>query len=58
MEKFDPDYIEHNARIIAWAHWKVIYPWDASNDASHLWDNLGDREREAYRKAALAVAGM
>jgi hypothetical protein len=56
--QFDPAYIEGIAQMIAWAHWKVIYPRDASRDASHLWDNLGDRDRCAYRKAALVVAAM
>lgn len=54
----DPADIDIIARRIAWAHWKVIYPRDASRDELHLWDNLGKREHDAYRAAALAVASM
>lgn len=54
----DPPDIDIIAHRIAWAHWKALYPRDASRDRLHLWDNLGERERDAYRAAALAVASM
>lgn len=54
----DPADIDIISRKIAWAHWKVIYPRDNSRDELNLWDNLGKREREAYRAAARAVADM
>jgi hypothetical protein len=54
----DPDDIDIIARRIAWAHWKVIYPKDASRDELELWFSLGNRERDAYRAAAVATASM
>lgn len=54
----DPADIDIIARRIAWAHWKVIYPHDVSRDELHLWDNLGKREHDAYRAAAISVASM
>lgn len=54
----DPADIDIVARKIAWAHWKTIYPMDACRDEFHLWDCLGQREHDAYRAAARAVADM
>lgn len=54
----DSQDIDIIARRITWAHWKVIYPNDASLDEMDLWVHLGDRDRDGYRAAALAVASM
>lgn len=52
------DEIDNIARRIAWAHWKAIHPQDTCRDSLHLWECLGNRDRDAYRAAALEVALM
>jgi len=54
----DKDIIEEIARTIAWAYWKAFNVRDRSKDEYELWECLGEHHREAYRKAALAVAAM